>query len=237
MIEFSLCKINPYKSSIEELKAEIDRLKNIKDEYFNLEQSIKIFINSIYGGCASPYFVGFNVNVAEAVTLQGQELIKFTNACLDDYFLKQWHLDTELHKKIGLTYVNQIKEKSLIVYNDTDSLRHNSIVITNKGKKTIEDFYNENIKNGLAGNTIVGHESVKSSDKILNWSETKNLYYAPIKRIIRHKVTKAKWKLKTKTGKEIIVTNDHSMIVFRKGKKIEIKPRDILKTDKILCLL
>ena len=29
-------------------------------------------------------------------------------------------------------------------------------------------------------------------------------YYAPIKRIIRHKVSKAKWRLKTKSGKEVI---------------------------------
>ena len=36
--------------------------------------------------------------------------------------------------------------------------------------------------------------------------------------------------------KEIVVTNDHSMIVFREGKKIEIKPKDIRKTDKILIV-
>lgn len=120
-MKFELTKIDPLNCSLEDLKKEIYRLKDIKEEYFNLEQSIKIFINSIYGGCASPYFVGFNVYVAEAVTLQGQDLIKFTNICLDNYFLKQWHLDTELHKLLGLTYVNPIKEKSLIVYNDTDS--------------------------------------------------------------------------------------------------------------------
>lgn len=118
---FELCKIDPFNCTIDELKSEIYRIKNIKEEYFNLEQSVKIFINSIYGGCASPYFVGFNVYVAEAVTLQGQDLIKFTNVCLDNYFLNQWHLDTEVHKKLGLTNVNKIQEKSLIVYNDTDS--------------------------------------------------------------------------------------------------------------------
>ena len=119
--KFELAKIDPHNCTLEELKNDIARLKDVKEEYFNLEQSIKIFINSIYGGCASPYFVGFNVYVAEAVTLQGQDLIKFTNVCLDNYFLKHWHLDTELHQKLGLTRVNQIQEKSLIIYNDTDS--------------------------------------------------------------------------------------------------------------------
>jgi intein/homing endonuclease len=68
----------------------------------------------------------------------------------------------------------------------------------------------------------------------LNYSD--RLYYAKVNRIIRHKVSKPKWKLKTKTGKEIIVTNDHSMIVFRNGVKIEVKPSQILKTDKILII-
>ena len=54
---------------------------------------------------------------------------------------------------------------------------------------------------------------------------------------MRHKVSKPKWKLRTKLGKEIIVTGDHSLIVFRNGKKMEVKPKDILKTDKILVIL
>lgn len=118
---FNLVKVNPYECSIDDLKEEIERLKSIKEEYYNLEQSVKIFINSVYGACASPYFVGYNINVAEAVTLQGQDLIKYANTVIDEYFINHWHLDKELHKSLGLTYVNPIKEKSVVVYNDTDS--------------------------------------------------------------------------------------------------------------------
>lgn len=124
-----------------------------------------------------------------------------------------------------------------ICYGDTDSISSDSIIHTNKGDITIENLYNNNIKNGSAGNTLKGHESVYCNDKVLNWDENKHLYYAPVTRLIRHKVTKEKWRLKTKSGKEIIVTNDHSMIVFRDGVKLEIKPRDILKTDKILIVI
>jgi hypothetical protein len=122
------------------------------------------------------------------------------------------------------------------MYGDTDSSHKDTLIHTNNGSFTIENLYNRNIHTGSAGNTLKGHESVNCNDKVLNWEENNKLYYAPVKRIIRHKVTKAKWKLKTKSGKEIIVTNDHSMIVFRGGKKIEIKPCDILKTDKILVI-
>jgi intein/homing endonuclease len=160
-------------------------------------------------------------------------------------------LDYETHKKLGFTSVkpldpsptfttdsdglyHYIGNNPVTIYGDTDSVASDTVIRTNNGSFTIEELYNKNIINGSAGNTLKGHESVICNDKVLNWNN--DLYYAPVKRIIRHKVTKEKWLLKTKSGKEILVTNDHSMIVFRDGVKLEIKPRDILKTDKILIV-
>jgi hypothetical protein len=128
------------------------------------------------------------------------------------------------------------KDKPIIIYGDTDSVHYQTVIKTNEGNYSIEDLYNKNISNGSAGITLKGHESVKCQEKVLNYDENKDIYYASVKRIIRHKVSKPKWKLKTKSGEEIIVTNDHSMIVFRDGKKLEVKPSDILKTDKILAI-
>jgi intein/homing endonuclease len=129
-----------------------------------------------------------------------------------------------------------VREVPVIIYGDTDSCQYDTSIQTQKTKLTIEELYNNNIKNGSAGKTLKGHESVNCNEKVLNYNKEKELYYAPVKRIIRHKVSKAKWCLKTKSGKEITVTNDHSMIVFRGGIQIEVKPCDILKTDKILCV-
>ena len=119
--EFKLSKIDPAVCSIDELKKEIQKLKSVVDEYNGLQHSIKIFINSIYGACASPYFVGYNIYAAEAVTLQGQDMIHFANSIIDDYFLNMRHKDTQLHQAMGLTKVQQIAAKSLVIYNDTDS--------------------------------------------------------------------------------------------------------------------
>ena len=121
MKELELTDIDPYNCTIEELEQEISRLKSLKEEYYNLEQSIKIFINSIYGGVGSPWFEQYNVAIAEAVTAQGQDMIKYANEILDDYFLNIWHTETWLHEKLGLTYVNKIKAKTIVIYNDTDS--------------------------------------------------------------------------------------------------------------------
>ena len=54
---------------------------------------------------------------------------------------------------------------------------------------------------------------------------------------MRHKVSKPKFKITTDSGKEIIVTGDHSCIVFRDGKKLVVKAKDINKeTDKIIIV-
>jgi DNA polymerase elongation subunit (family B) len=127
-------------------------------------------------------------------------------------------------------------DSPITIYGDTDSVAFNTIINTNNGDFTIEHLYEKNINTGSAGITLKGHESVNCEEKVLNWDENKKLYYATVKRIIKHKVSKSKWKLKTKSGEEIIVTNDHSMIVFRDGKKLELKPSEILKTDKILSI-
>jgi hypothetical protein len=155
----------------------------------------------------------------------------------EDYWYNQWHLDYELHKQLCIKNVTQVtKSEHVSIYADTDSCFSGSIIQTESCRLSIEEWYNNNIKNGSAGETLNGHESVLTDDKILNYSDDGNLYYAPVKRIIRHKVSKAKWRLKTKSGKEVIVTNDHSMIVFRDGIKMEVKPSEILKTDKILSI-
>lgn len=121
MAEFTTTKIDPYNCSLEELKSEINRLKSIADEYNGLQHSIKIFINSIYGACASPFFIGYNIYIAEAVTLQGQDIIHYANSMIDDYFINVWHKDFKLHEALGLSKVQQITSKSLVIYNDTDS--------------------------------------------------------------------------------------------------------------------
>jgi DNA polymerase elongation subunit (family B) len=201
-----------------------------------LGQRLKLVLNGSYGAFATNYFVLFNSAVASSITAQGRDLTKTMDRVNEDYWFNQWHNDFELHNRLGIKNVTPIdKSENVSIYADTDSCHGQSVIKTDKGEFTIEDWYNNNLKNGSAGETLKGHESVKTDDLILNYSNS-NIYYTPVKRIIRHKVSKAKWKLKTKSGKELIVTNDHSMIVFRNGIQIEVKPSEILKTDKILIV-
>jgi intein/homing endonuclease len=139
----------------------------------------------------------------------------------------------DFHNKWGIKIDKNVKNYISICYGDTDSVVGSTIIHTNNGDRTIEELFNENYNNGRFY-THNGHELVSMDDKILNWDN--GLYYGDVKYIMRHKVSKPKWRLKTKSGKEVIVTNDHSMIVFRDGEKIEVKPYEILPTDKILVI-
>lgn len=129
-----------------------------------------------------------------------------------------------------------VGENPCTIYSDTDSVEYSTKIITEKDEITIEELYNRNLINGSAGITLKGHESVKCTDRIINYSKSKGLYFNNARRIIRHKVSKEKWCLKTTNGKCIYITNDHSLIIFRDGEKLEIKPKDVLKTDKVLTI-
>lgn len=219
--------------TIEEIDNEIKRLQKLSNDFNNEQMAIKIFINSIYGACASQYFVAYNPQLAEAITLQGQDIIKFSSKVLNMYFHKYWKSDKALHNHLGITVIPDVVN-DVAIYGDTDSCDKHTLIRTNQGTLTIEDLYNEGIRN--AGLTLNGHESVETYRKILNVNEHGKLEYQDAIRVIRHKVTKTKWQLKTKSGKTIIITNDHSLVVFRNGEKLTIKPKDVLKTDKILII-
>ena len=129
-------------------------------------------LNGSYGAFCTPYFILFNEHVAGTITAQGRTLTQTMHKVNEDYWYNQWHLDTELHEKMNLKNVTPIEKKEEVsIYADTDSIFFQSIVNTNIGEFTIEDWYNKNIENGSAGETIKGHESVLTNDKILNYSD------------------------------------------------------------------
>ena len=58
------------------------------------QNAIKILINSFYGAFGNKYFYFHNNDIAQSITLQGQDLIKFSIRAVNHYFQNRWHLDT-----------------------------------------------------------------------------------------------------------------------------------------------
>ena len=227
--------------NLEELNKRLEEIQKESSDYYNTEQGIKLTLNSIYGATGNQYFALFNPDVAESVTLQGQDIWKFAEKIINRYFNEMWHLDTELHEKMGVKNARKLN-LDFVLYGDTDSVFSGSklLIMNDIGEKReilIEDFFNdlaehEEIFIDHKGNHIIEPKGFSSA----NYKNEK-IEYSGIKKIIRHKVKKPKWKITTESGKEVIVTNDHSVTVFRDGKKMHIKPSEInLETDEILSI-
>lgn len=106
--------------SLEELEIILKDYQQKSSDFYNTEQGIKLTLNSIYGATGNQYFALFNPDVAESVTLQGQDIWKFAEKIVNRYFNEMWHLDTELHEKMGVTNVRKLN-LDFIIYGDTDS--------------------------------------------------------------------------------------------------------------------
>ena len=223
--------------------------------------AMKYLMNSMYGGASHVNFYWYNMNIANDITGEARNLIHKMEHHIPDFIKKNWTTLYDVHKQLGIE-VDQEKAKEVLknayyvpkevdpstynepsfvlpVYGDTDSVNSMTIIElqreNEKKRMTIEEWFNDNL-NDIVLRTPNGSELIPTTDKVLNYSDNGKLEYHPVSYIMRHKVTKPKWRLRTKSGKEIIVTADHSMIVFRNGEKITVKPSEILPTDKILVV-
>ncbi len=121
--DLKYANINLETATYEEIKAEITRLTKLKHDLSNEEQGIKIFINSVYGAFGNQHFLCYNINVAEAITLQSVDISLHAKKVFDNYFTNHWHTDKKLHKLLNLKTedVKPIGNESLLIQGDTDS--------------------------------------------------------------------------------------------------------------------
>jgi hypothetical protein len=145
--------INPDNLSLEEIKnldvdslskEELSLLKESSLRHYTVEQSIKLIINSIYGAFANEYFHFYNIAIAETVTLQGQDAIKFTEKMVDRYFKEFFHLDKALHEHFNIDPNWEVKpiKGNVWKYTDTDSgyLIFEEVIEAINWKGSVKDF-------------------------------------------------------------------------------------------------
>ena len=102
---------------------DLETLREESLRCYSFEQAIKLAINSIYGAFANEYFHFYSIAIAETVTLQGQDAIKYTENLVEKYFSEFFHRDRPLLRELGVpddVQVPTIKRK-VWKYTDTDS--------------------------------------------------------------------------------------------------------------------
>ena len=228
--------------SDDELIALYRKAKTAMNFFKMMQMVVKLLCNSVYGGFGTASLRYFLQVVASDICSEGRDVCQVVDRMANKYFQTKWTNDPVWFGKLKEEFSDIIPAhiqtpkaltKDCVVYCDTDSVIGSTVLRSDSGKLSIEELYNES---SFYKSDEKGNEFAKTNKLLLNYTEENKLYYANVKNVIRHKVTKAKWKLKTKSGKEVIVTNDHSMVVFREGTQLTVKPAEILITDKILAV-
>lgn len=122
--------------NVEDLKV-LQRIIKTEITYLsNLEQAIKLMMNSIYGGTSHKAFYWFNIALANDVTGEGRNLTHHMERHLNEFWRDAWQTNPDLKKiqdELGIklkpkVVIDQIlkdsHDNSLVtcVYGDTDSL-------------------------------------------------------------------------------------------------------------------
>lgn len=90
------------------------------------EQANKLVLNSIYGAMANRFSYFYDKRLAEAITIQGQDAIKYSEKVINHYFKNVFHKDKFildlLQKECSTINMNPTPVKNdPVVYIDTDS--------------------------------------------------------------------------------------------------------------------
>lgn len=106
--------------SVEEIQAEISKLENEQLRQSGIDTALKKLLVSSYGVIGSPHFFMYDPKIAETITSQGQDMIKFISNSINRYFLEKWHIDYTLHEQLNVEVVTNIKNNP-VIYIATDS--------------------------------------------------------------------------------------------------------------------
>lgn len=157
----------------------------------------------------------YDKRIGQSVTLSGRQIVR--------------HMMSMINEIVTGNYDH---EGPAIIYGD--SVTGDTIIRTEEGNKTIEEMFNE-----CLDHCIVGEKEYGS----LNYSKVIgfNSYYmqpniSNVSYIMRHKTKKKLYKITTANGKQVTVTEDHSIMVDRDGFLIECKPQDLKETDGIITI-
>jgi DNA polymerase elongation subunit (family B) len=182
----------------------------------------KIFLNRIYGTYANKHSPFYDIDCASSITTTGQAIIKAASEFANEY----------TKQKYGV-------EENLIRYADTDSCIGQTLITTNNGIFEIEKLFEMHQQSNNTTTSNFGHEIIDVSNddlKCLTFFEKQNLVdLGKIKKIIRHKVKKNLYKIKS-NGKEVVITEDHSIMIFRNNVLMGVKPNELKKSDKLISI-
>jgi DNA polymerase elongation subunit (family B) len=205
-------------SDRKEMQKKLRESTTVEDrEYWDKRQLVrKILLNSAYGALLNEHCRFYDKRIGQSVTLCGRQIVR--------------HMMSQINEIITGQYTH---EGDAIVYGD--SVTGDSVIRTTDGDISIEELFNQCLEHSIVGEKEYG---VWNQSNVLGFnSESMQPIGAKISYIMRHKTRKKLYKITTKNGKKVTVTEDHSIMVDRDGFLIECKPNEILESDGIITFV
>ncbi|NJO60988.1 MAG: hypothetical protein HC836_22840 [Richelia sp. RM2_1_2] len=185
-------------------------------EFWEKRQYVrKILLNSLYGCILNSASRFYDHRIGQSVTLTGRCITR--------------HMISEINQNLTGKYDHL---GDAIIYGDTDSVHANSIINTTLGQIAVEDlFHSAPIKwqDGEKEYAVDERVQVATFDPDDNIDKFEQINY-----IYRHRVNKEAWRITDEDGNEIIITEDHSVMIERNGEIIAVKPTEILEDDLLI---
>lgn len=232
-----------YSLSLDELKKYKEDLAHLIEENSMLELCAKLCNNAAYGACANRFFYYYENSLASSITGEARNLTKFMWNRLELFFHEDIWERKDLWKEFGFELDESkhdwYRKQHVSVYSDTDSTHKNAtLTVDNKNKIKISELFDIcKSESGIYHTSKYSQEFVQGNGHTVKNFKDGKIVDVPIKYVMRHHTDKKMYKIRSKSGKETIVTEDHSCVVFRNGKQIVVQAKDINpKTDKILTL-
>ena len=203
--------------SIEELEYYIEVLESASVSDHITQLTLKILINSLFGALANAHFILANPDMAAAVTSSGRFFIQ----------LVANNVERELQALLP-------SDEPYVIYGDTDSANPWTLIHTDSGKITIEDFFNSIERSPIVTSSGVEVKRVENKHS-LTFDMKRGIHYQPIDYVMRHKVKKQMYKISA-GDKSVEVTGDHSLKVIRAGSLIDATATDLRGGDILVVL-
>lgn len=211
------------KYSNEELMKMLENAEQQAQTYHVSQLVKKVLLNSLYGALGNEHFLLYTNEMARSITLMGQCLIN--KAAIE----KNRFISKMLKEEV-------VKDRR--TYSDTDSEIFTTLITINKEKQMIGEFYEtsegEEYEN-LLGKYIKDFPKGKYKTLSIDEDDLTKVKEVDVLHAVKHKTPKHMWRVKV-DGKEVIITEDHSLMILRDGYLMRGSVKDLREGDELLTI-
>lgn len=188
-------------------------------EFYDKRQLVKkLALNGAYGSLLNQHCRFHDARLGQSTTLSGRVVTRHMNAFINQCVSGEYDYTGDA-----------------IIYSDTDSVASDSVILTSEGSNTIEDLFLSGTRFWKQGDK---EYSVNPQIQVAVYSNQQSgpVQMGSYNYVYRHKTNKRRFRLTTALQNQVVVTEDHSVIVLENDTLIEKKPQEVQANSQVLTL-